>query len=145
MSVTVPTASDLTSAATATLTTESAIGATTPPARTPTTDSSATNLTPPTANLPANGIVVVGGAISGTAQPNQVVVNYFNDIEFARVDADTNGKWQFSVPTNVAPGNYVVRVVVVDANGRPIFSAPQAIVVQVAPKLLLPVTGGQCK
>jgi len=144
-SVSMPTASDGTPAATATLTAEAVIGATTPAAGTPTTGSGAANLIPPTVNLTANGIVVVGSVISGTAQPNQVVVIYFNDLELARVDADATGKWEFRVPMNLAPGKYVVRVVVMDANGKPIVSAPQAIVVQVAPSPLLPVTGGQCK
>jgi hypothetical protein len=126
--------------------TEATTNATTPTAATATSGSSATDTTglnPPSVNLTANSIVVGGGTISGTAPPNRRVVIYFSDIEIERAESDANGNWQIVLPGNLAPGNYVLRVVVLDADGKPIVSTPQGISVTLAPKPLLPVTGGE--
>ncbi len=100
------------------------------------------NVNPPTVNLGAAGFVPLGAGLTGTASPNSHIVIYFNDQAVGSADADAGGAWQFIVPETVAPGAYTLTVVVTDANGKPISAASEKQTVHIAPKPLLPVTGG---
>ncbi len=100
---------------------------------------------PPTVNVQANAVILPGSTLEGGAPPNSRVVLYFNDVQAAQANTDANGKWVIVVPGTVAPGDYTLRVALVDADGKIIAGTPQDLTVQIAPHPLLPVTGGEWK
>jgi len=100
------------------------------------------NVNPPTLNLGAAGIVALGAALTGTAPPNSHVVIYLDDKAVGSADADASGVWQFTLSESIAPGSYTIAIVVTDANGKPIGAPSEKQTIHIAPKPLLPVTGG---
>ncbi len=79
---------------------------------------------------------------SGTGEPGAHVRVYLGTRPIAETVVDEDGRWEVRPAAPLAPGQHVIRAVVVDEAGRPLAESQPVSITVPQPARVLPLTGG---